>query len=286
MTIYDMHSHWGTKRGYALRSAAALAQQKHTWNSEPKFVTEAQMADYFRASDVKAILDFGFDKFLPIDEAAELHDYGFETQRTYSDVVLGLWVHIDPKTGADGLKELRRCRDAKAGFLGLAVSPGNLPPASDPVWDPFYKLCVEAKIPVLIFVGTTGAGAGLPAGGGVRIDYCHPRHLDDVAARYADLTIIAARPGWPWQSETIAVLLHKRNIWYELHGWSPKYLTADLKHEISRRLKTRVMFGADYPLFTYERLIADWKSEGYAEDVLENVFTRNAEKFFASQRSA
>jgi len=24
-------------------------------------------------------------------------------------------------------------------------------------------------------------------------------------------------------AETNALLPHKRNIWYELHGWSPKY---------------------------------------------------------------
>jgi predicted TIM-barrel fold metal-dependent hydrolase len=55
----------------------------------------------------------------------------------------------------------------------------------------------------------------------------------------------------------------KRNIWYELHGWSPKYHTPDLKHDISRRLRDRVMFGGDYPLFTYERLVMEWLEEGY-----------------------
>ena len=57
--------------------------------------------------------------------------------------------------------------------------------------------------------------------------------------------------------------------------------TPDLKHEIPRRLRERVMFGADYPLFTYERLVRDWRSEGYAEDVLEDVFVNNAEHFLA-----
>ena len=31
---------------------------------------------------------------------------------------------------------------------------------------------------MLIFVGTTGLGAGLPGGDGVILDHCHPRHLD------------------------------------------------------------------------------------------------------------
>jgi predicted TIM-barrel fold metal-dependent hydrolase len=124
-------------------------------------------------------------------------------------------------------------------------------------------------------------GAGLPGGDGVILDHCHPRHLDRVAAHNPQLKIVAARPGWPWQAEVIAVLMHKRNIWYELHGWSPKYHTPDLKHEISRRLKDRILFGADYPLFSYERLVRDWRGEGYSEEVLEKVFWRNAERFLA-----
>ena len=130
-------------------------------------------------------------------------------------------------------------------------------------------------------MGYTGRGAGLPGGQGLLLEHCHPRYLDEVAAGHPDMTIVAGRPAWPWQAETIAVLLHKANVWYELHGWSPKYFAPDLKHEISRRLKDRVMFGADYPLFTYERLVADWKAEGYSDEILEKVFHRNAETFLA-----
>ena len=281
MKMIDIHSHWGTRRGYTLRTDEELAQQKKTWNSEPKYATEDQMADYFRRSNVRAVLDFGFTKFIPLDEASAVHDYGFETERAHADAIIGHWIHIDPHTGLEGVRELRRCIEDAPGFIGFAVSGSGSGPPSDPAWKPFYELCIEAKIPALIFVGTTGLGAGLPGGNGILLDDCHPRHLDQVAAKYPQLQIVAARPGWPWQAETIAVLMHKRDIWYEVHGWSPKYFTPDLKHEIPRRLRERMMFGADYPLFTYERLVRDWRSEGYAEDVLEDVFVNNAERFLA-----
>ena len=281
MKMIDIHSHWGTRRGYTLRTDEELAQQKKTWNSEPKYATEDQMADYFRRSNVRAVLDFGFTKFIPLDEARAVHDYGFETESAHPDAIIGHWIHIDPHTGLEGVRELRRCIENAPGFIGFAVSGSGSGPPSDPAWKPFYELCIEAKTPALIFVGTTGLGAGLPGGDGILLDDCHPRHLDQVAAKHPQLTIVAARPGWPWQAETIAVLMHKRNIWYEVHGWSPKYFTPDLKHEIPRRLRERVMFGADYPLFTYERLVRDWRSEGYAEDVLEDVFVNNAERFLA-----
>ena len=286
MKMIDIHSHWGTRRGYTLRTDEELAQQKKTWNSEPKYATEDQMADYFRRSDVRAVLDFGFTKFIPLDEARAVHDYGFETERAHADAIIGHWIHIDPHTGLEGVRELRRCIENAPGFIGFAVSGSGSGPPSDPAWKPFYELCIEAKIPALIFVGTTGLGAGLPGGDGILLDDCHPRHLDQVAAKHPQLQIVAARPGWPWQAETIAVLMHKRNIWYEVHGWSPKYFTPDLKHEIPRRLRERVMFGADYPLFTYERLVRDWRGEGYADDVLEDVFINNAERFLAQVKRA
>ena len=199
MKMIDIHSHWGTRRGYTLRTDEELAQQKKTWNSEPKYATEDQMADYFRRSNVRAVLDFGFTKFIPLDEARAVHDYGFETESAHPDAIIGHWIHIDPHTGLEGVRELSRCIENAPGFIGFAVSGSGSGPPSDPAWKPFYELCIEAKIPALIFVGTTGLGAGLPGGNGILLDDCHPRHLDQVAAKYPQLQIVAARPGWPWQ---------------------------------------------------------------------------------------
>lgn len=282
MKYIDMHSHWRTKRGYVLQTPEELAQQEKTWHSKPSYVTEAEMAEDFRRASIRVILDFGFTKFMPVEQTKDVHDYGFATQRGHPDVIIGNWFHFQPELGKPALAEFRRCIDKRNGsFVGLAVSGSGGVPASDPAWTPFYRLCIEAKVPALIFVGQTGLGAGLPGGAGIILDHCHPRHLDSVAAHNPELTLVAARPGWPWQTETIAVLTHKRNIWYELHGWSPRYLTDDLKHEISRRLQDRVMFGADYPLLSYDRLIGDWKQLGYSDAVLEKVFHKNAERFFA-----
>lgn len=283
MRIIDMHSHWGTRRGYALQSAEELAQQERVWRSSPTYVSEAEMADHFRKANVRPILDLGLRRGLTLGSIRELHDYAIATQRAHPDAILGNWFHVDPRLGQDGVRELRRCIDARAGFVGFGVPGAGLNiAASDPLYAPYYALCIEAKIPALVMVGYTGLGAGLPGGSGVRLEYSHPRYLDEVAAAYPELTLVAGRPAWPWQTETIAVLLHKTNVWYELHGWSPRYLAPDLKHEISRRLSDRVMFGADYPLLSYERLVSDWHADGYAQDVLENVFHHNAERFLAS----
>jgi predicted TIM-barrel fold metal-dependent hydrolase len=70
-----------------------------------------------------------------------------------------------------------------------------------------------------------------------------------------------------------------------INACPPKYFTPDLQHEIPRRLRERVMFGADYPLLTYERLISDWRGLGYSDEVLEKVFSGNAERFLSQVRN-
>jgi hypothetical protein len=120
----------------------------------------------------------------------------------------------------------------------------------------------------------------MPGSDGVDLELCHPRYVDKLAIRYPEMKIIAGRPAWPWQEEMIAVLLHKANVSAELHGWSPKYYSDSLKREIPRRLKEKVMFGADYPLLKYERLMSDWRELGYGEEILAKVFTGNARALF------
>jgi predicted TIM-barrel fold metal-dependent hydrolase len=239
------------------------------------------MADYFRANGVKVFLDLGFTKNLPLDEVRAYHDYALETQAKHADVILGLWLQIHPKNGDAGVAELERCMRACKGFVGyMIVGAGLGHPCDDPIYTPYYDVSEAAKRPVMILVGYNGGGAGHPGGGGMILDHCHPRFVDALAARRPNLTIVAGRPAWPWQDEMIAVLLHKPNVWYELHGWSPKYFTDALKREIPRRLKNRVMFGADYPLFTYERLTSDWRALGYDDAVLDKVFRGNAARLF------
>lgn len=280
MALYDLHSHWGTERHYPLRGRAQQARQFDIWKTECRFDDKPAMAAYFRKNGVRVMLDFGFTRELPMDEVRALHDEMIEFQRQNTDVVLGNWLQLDPDSGRAGIDELERCRNANAGLVGLAASAvGNRRPITDPSFLPFYEYCAENRVPVMFFVGYTGIGAGMPGGNGIVLELSHPRDVDAIAARYARLQIIAARSAWPWQSEMIATLLHKPNVWAEFHGMSPKRLTDELKREIRSRLKHKVMYANDYPMLHYEKIVGDWKEEGYPEDVLERIFFKNAETF-------
>ena len=109
----DMHSHWGTQRGHP-RDAEQRKLQKANWKSEVRQVTEDEMCEHFREQNVSVMLDLHFPKFLPVEEMRQHHNYALEVQRANQDVIIGNWIHIDPRTGQKGLDELRRCVNESA----------------------------------------------------------------------------------------------------------------------------------------------------------------------------
>ena len=279
--LIDMHSHWGTEQGWkgspTLEAESNKEAMQKYFKWDHTFVTMEGQSAYFRKCKVRVMLTIGYTSIgMSTEDMRGQHEYAFNYAKENPDIVLGNWLSFDPDK-PDHFEEFVRCVDAAEGLLGISArKPTN------PAWDRYYKICIEAKIPLMINVGMIARGAGVPGGLGIILDDHHPRHVDHVAAHYPDLKILAARPAWPWQTEMIAVLLHKGNVWQELHGWSPKYHTPELKYEIARRLKNKVMFAADYPMLSYERLVGEWRDEGYSDEVLENVFHRNAEAFLTN----
>ncbi len=281
MRIVDVHSHWGTKRGYVLRTDAALAQQSKTWRSEPKYDTEDEMAQYLRANGVRAILDFGFTKNLPLDELVPLHDYALEVQAKHPDAILGHWLQIDPKLGEAGAAELEHCIRASKGFIGYCVSASGMGYTADhAIYGPFYEVLKHYRRP--------GARAGRTHGLGRRA--AGRRRAEARPVPSALRRLPRGRPPGPHHHRGPArVAVAGRDDLDPAAQAQRVERTARLVAEVPdrraeardpRRLKDRVMFGADYPLFRYERLVDDWTSLGYDDDVLARVFHRNAERLF------
>src|SRR5205823_572288 len=134
----------------------------------------------------------------------------------------------------------------------------------------------ELKIPCLFHTGTSGIGAGQPGGQGIKLDPARPIHLDIVAARFPELSIIAAHFGWPWHLELIAMALHKTNIYIELSGWSPRYYPEELVREIGGRLQERTLFGSDYPFLKPARVLEEIEALKLKPEATVKILRENA----------
>jgi predicted TIM-barrel fold metal-dependent hydrolase len=101
-------------------------------------------------------------------------------------------------------------------------------------------------------------------------------HVDDVAVDFPDLQIVLAHPSFPWQDEAISVALHKRQVYIDLSGWSPKYFPPQLVQYANTLLKDRVLFGSDYPMITPDRWLADFEEAPFRDEVRPLVLKENA----------
>jgi uncharacterized protein len=141
---------------------------------------------------------------------------------------------------------------------------------------PLYETIAEAGLPALFHSGHSGIGTGLPGGGGLRLKYSNPMCLDDVAADFPELTIVIAHPSFPWQDEAISVALHKRQVYIDLSGWSPKYFPPQLVQYANTQLRDRVLFGSDYPMITPDRWLADFEQAPFRDEVRPLILKENA----------
>jgi predicted TIM-barrel fold metal-dependent hydrolase len=80
----------------------------------------------------------------------------------------------------------------------------------------------------------------------------------------------------PWQDAAISIAQHKANVYIDLSGWSPKYFPPQLVRAANTLLRTKVLFGSDYPLLTPERWTADFAKLEIRDEVRPLVMKDNA----------
>lgn len=141
---------------------------------------------------------------------------------------------------------------------------------------PLYETLASAGVVALFHTGQTGIGAGMPGGRGLKLGLSNPMLLDTVAAENPSLQIIMAHPSVPWQDEAISVATHKHNTWIDLSGWSPKYFPAELVRAANSMLRSRVLFGSDYPMITPDRWMNDVEHAAFKPEVLPGIYKDNA----------
>jgi predicted TIM-barrel fold metal-dependent hydrolase len=198
-----------------------------------------------------------------------------DAARENSDMMIA-FASIDPHKGKMGAREAERLIK-EAGVKGFKFHPTvqGFHPYDRMAW-PIYEVINHYKLPVIFHTGHSGIGSGMRCGGGLRLEYSNPMHLDDVAIAFGDMQIVMAHPSFPWQDEALSVATHKPNVWIDLSGWSPKYFPAQLIQYCNTRLKDRVLFGSDFPLITPDRWMKDAEIAGFKPEVMPGILKGNA----------
>jgi predicted TIM-barrel fold metal-dependent hydrolase len=207
------------------------------------------------------------------DEVAEL-------LREYPDRFIGL-ARISGLQGMRGVRELER-RVRAQGFHALGVSAlVDGIPASDRRYYPLYAKAVELDIPVRIYSSMNYA-TDRP------YDLGHPRHLDQVAIDFPELTIIGGLGGWPWVNEMVALVRRHPRLYLDTSAHRGKYLGQrgsgwEMLLQFGNTLiQDKVLVGLSAGLVAqpHETLIAEYMALPLKEGVKDKWLYGNAARVF------
>ncbi len=277
MRAIDIHVHPSTREYLVDAGGKYISDALDYFHRHDVMVTLDEMAAYYRKQDMLAVL-LAWDAETATGLPAVTNDYIADAVGAYPDCFIG-FASVDPWKGVLAVRELERAvrtlhlRGLKCHPIAQAFYP------NDRRFYPLWETCSGLGIPLLLHTGTTGVGAGVPGGNGLKLKYAQPiPYIDDIAADFPNLTIIGAHPSWPWQEEMLAIAVHKTNVYIDLSGWSPKYFSQSLIKYANTALQDRVLFGSDYPFLTPERWIADAEKVGFKPEVMEKILLHNAKR--------
>jgi uncharacterized protein len=227
---------------------------------------------------VEQLAQAGIVRALPFgtsnDEVADL-------LRDYPDRFLGL-ARISGLDGMRGVRELEhRVREQGFHALGVSALVDGIP-AGDRRYYPLYAKAVELDIPVRIYSSMNYA-TDRP------YDLGHPRHLDQVAIDFPELTLIGGLGGWPWVNEMVALVRRHPKLYLDTSAHRAKYLGQrgsgwEMLMQFGNTLiQDKVLVGLSAGLVgqPHETLIGEYLALPLKDTVKEKWLYRNAARVFA-----
>lgn len=247
--------------------------QARRWKSDLVNISLDGTAEYYRERRMLAVV-------FPVDSERHMGDSRVPNRdvaaaaRRNRDALIP-FASIDPRR--DGALDEARDLIENHGVKGFKFHPSVQGFAPDePAAYAMYELLADYRSIALFHSGQTGIGRNLEGGGGVRLKYSNPMLIDDIAVDFPQLKLVIAHPSFPWQSEQLAVARHKKNVFIDLSGWSPKYFEEQLVQHTNSLIPDKVLFGSDFPVLTPDRWLADAELRGFRPSIMPGLLKHNA----------
>ena len=159
----------------------------------------------------------------------------------------------------------------RLGLRGLAIDPGMLTPPmhlSDRRIYPVYRRCQELEVPVVLM---SGGSAGPDVG------YGSPVWIDQVAADFPRLKIVAAHACWPWVTEILGVAYRRPNLYVSPDMYLVNMPGAqDYVQAANYYLEDRFLFASAYPALPLKGAVEAYKALPFTERAMEKALFHNA----------
>jgi len=158
----------------------------------------------------------------------------------YSDKFVG-FAYVDPRR-ADCMDLLHHAID-DLGLKGAKFGPiYNGVSLSDPRMEPVLEFLQTRNLPLTMHMGTTFAR-------NAPVDLGRAIHVEPVAMKYPDLTMIMAHMGHPWYEEAIVVARKQPNVFLDQSAlfYRPWQYYNMLVLSQEYKITDKIFFGTDYP---------------------------------------
>jgi len=255
--------------GYGMANYARIFRSRREGGDTRPATELAAWVDQLERVGIVRAVPFGASN----DEVAEL-------LRDYPGRFIGL-ARISGLHGMSGVRELeRRVREQKFRALGVSALVDSIP-ASDRRYYPLYAKAVELDIPVRIYSSMSYA-TDRP------YDLGHPRHLDQVAIDFPELTIIGGLGGWPWVNEMVAIVRRHPKLYVDTSAHRARYLGQrgsgwEMLMQFGNTLiQDKVLVGLSAGLVgqSHETVIQEYLALPLKDTVKEKWLYRNAARVF------
>ncbi|MHA2386451.1 MAG: amidohydrolase family protein, partial [Candidatus Thorarchaeota archaeon] len=296
----DAHVHTWTrdiisKKDLEARRIAAERDGTEPLLDSPIEDLRAAMSDAGVERAIILPIDSGLNQDMPLT-MREKTDWHAEEVEGNPNLIT--FVGLDPRRGKEGLDELERAVKEK-NCRGWKIYPPNGFYPDNEEFYPYYELCAELDVPVVIHQGFTSRFK--------HIKYGQPVNIDSVAVDFPKLKIVLAHVGVPWVDEALTIAAKNPNVSVDVSGWqifaassTARIYSMIADAKMLRVFPNRMIWGSDFPLFEQVMPLKKWMEffvnlqmpdsmleMGYPKvspEEIETVMWKNASRLFFGEK--
>ena len=156
------------------------------------------------------------------------------------------------------------------GMRGIHISPTRsalATHADDRRLYPLYDLCLELEVPVFVMTGPFS---------GPKIEDTHPRYIQQVAADFPRLKLVAGHGCWPFTEAMLGVAYRHENVFVSPDAYLFMPGAEPFVKAIGTFLQDQVLYGSAYPVREVDKCLDDYLALGFSDRVLDKTLHENA----------
>jgi uncharacterized protein len=137
---------------------------------------------------------------------------------------------------------------------------------------PYYALCTDLDVPVVMQSGTSG---------GLMPSECgKPIGIDRPAIYFPDTTFVLSHTGWPWVTEAMAMALKFPNVYLGTASYPPLHWGPELVQFIRHRGRRKVLFGSNFPTVGHRQALTQLDGLDLPDEVCSRLLEGTARSIF------